>query len=479
MGALTVVIYTTGVAGSGKTYVRCARFICDELLPYSNKKLISNYPLYREKIADFVAANFGMKRDEALERLESIPHEVLESWRLEKSGPWEYFKTRDIAGCHIAIDEIHNFCGKHQSKEHRRNWQLWLGEIRHRGATVEFLTQNPQKVAKEVDFECGLRYRIENCEAIRDPILGITCSDWYELRAAFITGKYIATIHQRESVNVDGKWVGSQEKNYVLDPRYFELYDSFSTPVTGGAKGASELRDFQKYGKVRLIAHVFRRNGWPLTWRLLVGCGLMWLCFFGGFGQLMRHFQEGIRAFWEAKHPVSSGAVEDSKKAGSPASEKRTVEKKQVSESVVKGITTNGNVSTPLINVPVSSMEKLNAADLGAVLKPVSVASAPVAAPPVKPDRISVLCVASWDGGAAFDELGSLLIGEVVNGFKIEKCNPRGAVLNGVFCRVGVQTWIDCPAGFGNGNGRNPGFGKIGGTPSGGELPRGSAERTR
>ena len=458
MGAETIVIYTTGVAGSGKTYTRCARFLCDELLPETDKKLICNYPLYIPKIAEFVAARYSMTREKLLERMEIIPHEVLESWRLAESGPWEYFKTRDIKNTHIAIDEIHNFCGKHQHKDHRRAWQLWLGEIRHRGATVEFLTQNPHKVAKELDYECGLRYRIENCENIRDPILGITCSDWYELRAAFFTGRYVPTIHQIESVNRDGKWCFSQEKTYTLDPQYFQFYDSFSAPVAGGNKAEGKQYDFQKYSKPGLLARVAFRNGGPLAWRLMVGVLLCWLLFFGGINQMLSRLQSTLVSAGGSRSKVTadgkaskSALVSGSQRSvnasvtppaveqaqpGSQETENHTPAKSLQFSLPLAGTNPANIVSIPIPKIPVVSSAALPA--------PMASPFAPSAA--ALKDNDTILCVGAWDQGAVLADFGSVLKGDMVNGYRVEACTPRGPVINGVLCRVGVRTKIASPA---------------------------------
>jgi hypothetical protein len=475
MGAETIVIYTTGVAGSGKTYTRCARFLCDELLPETDKKLICNYPLYIPKIAEFVAARYSMTREKLLERMEIIPHEVLESWRLAESGPWEYFKARDIKNTHIAIDEIHNFCGKHQHKDHRRAWQLWLGEIRHRGATIEFLTQNPHKVAKELDYECGLRYRIENCENIRDPILGITCSDWYELRAAFFTNRYVPTIHQIESVNRDGKWCFSQEKTYTLDPQYFQFYDSFSAPVAGGNKAEGKQYDFQKYSKAGLLARVAFRNGGPLAWRIMVGVLLCWLLFFGGINQMLGRLQSALVSAGgnrskvtsnakSAKTAVASGSAKVPTKVPPTAKPIGPVIQESESNTLAKALQLSlplaGSNPAKIVSIPIPKIPVVSSAALPAPM------ATPFASPvPVLKDNETILCVGAWDQGAFLADFGSVLKGDVVNGYRVEACTPRGPVINGVLCRVGVRTKVASPAAV-------PGPGHNASTPAGGGNQR-------
>jgi hypothetical protein len=117
MGARSVITLTTGPAGSGKTYVRCARFLVDEWLPERSGVHYSNFPVFREKVAEFVAKKLGKTAEEYLDRIQIIPESVLNGWVSGQSGPWDYFKDKNLDGCHIAIDECHNFCG---AKTHHR-----------------------------------------------------------------------------------------------------------------------------------------------------------------------------------------------------------------------------------------------------------------------------------------------------------------------------------------------------------------------
>ena len=164
MAKRSTVYLTTGAAGSGKTYRRCSRFLIDEFLPHETGHIYTNYPVYANKMAEAVYKKHKIPKEDILKRIHVIPKDQLDSWMQtydrrdadKAQGPWNYFQDIDINNAHIAIDEIHNFCGVSTPKHQRQKWGKWLGEIRHRGATVEFLTQSPNKLADEIKWEASV-----------------------------------------------------------------------------------------------------------------------------------------------------------------------------------------------------------------------------------------------------------------------------------------------------------------------------------
>ena len=205
---MSVIILTTGVPGCGKTYVRAARFLVDDFLINSHGVHISNFPLNREEIAREVSAR--MKRRsffyklrhkvseaDIFNRLEIIPDDVLQSWKREESGPWEYFAGRNLKYAHIALDEVHNFVSEHSSEAFIKRWDEFLGEVRHRGCTFEALTQDIHQVPKELQGRAAIRLELVNAEDFRDPFFKIRMGDWYELKAAF-TGDFHKTVFEVE-----------------------------------------------------------------------------------------------------------------------------------------------------------------------------------------------------------------------------------------------------------------------------------------
>jgi len=327
MGARSVITLTTGPAGSGKTYVRCSRFLCDEWLPERSGVHYSNFPVFRDKVAEFVSRRTGKNQDELLERMQIIPDQVLATWINGQSGPWDYFHEKNLDGCHIAIDECHNFCGAKTHHRVRQRWQAWLGEIRHQGATVEFLSQSPEKVAKEIHYEAGLRLSLINSEDRRDPFLGILLGDWYELKAKFITGDYQTVVWEVERRNVDGKWVQQNKRMFTLDPLYFELYDSFSRPVQGGEKSHGQPRDFQKRSRSGLVWWFFKRNALSIVPRFALVGGVLYLCT-GGSAPLLNWMVHSFEVAGKSNLPgtpkLSGPKADQKKEATSPPEPKST-----------------------------------------------------------------------------------------------------------------------------------------------------------
>jgi len=289
MAKRSTVYLTTGAAGSGKTYRRCARFLVDEFLPNERGHIYCNYPLYAEKMADEVSRRHKIPKEQILERIHVIDKEELDTWMINLDrrdtdrarGPWTYFQDIDIDNAHIAIDEIHNFCGVSTPRHQRQKWGKWLGEIRHRGATVEFLTQSPNKLADEIKWEASVLINLISGETNRDPICKISMSHWYELQAA-ITGEYEKRIHQIEKRSIDGRWRMVHKETFTLDSYYFQFYDSYAAPHTGGVTGSAEKHQFQKHGRLGVFWWFLKQNLWPVSSRLIVFCLFMWVMFFGG-----------------------------------------------------------------------------------------------------------------------------------------------------------------------------------------------------
>lgn len=297
MASRTVVTLTTGEAGSGKSYARCAQFITDRFLRDHDGPHVSNFPLgvvpedhsfppeyegetFRERIARSAAKRHRLDESELLERIELIPAEELVRWETGESGPWEYFEGRNLQDMHIAIDEVHNYCPSKGEARRRERWQQWLGEIRHQGATVEFMTQTLMKAAKELRDEAGLHIEVKNTETERDPLFGILLGDWYELRAGFITGRYSSNVMEQERRSADGRsrnWTA--RRIFALDPWYFRFYDSFSKPQKGGNRGRAQRRQFEKLSRAKLLWWFISSNAGRLIPRLAFLLAVSWLLF--------------------------------------------------------------------------------------------------------------------------------------------------------------------------------------------------------
>ena len=306
MAKRSTVYLTTGPAGSGKTYRRCSKFMIDEFLPKEEGHIYTNYPVFADKMAEAVSKKHKIPKEKILERIHVIPKEELDKWMLvhdrrqsdQAEGPWSYFQNIDINNAHIAIDEIHNFCGVSTPKHQRQKWGKWLGEIRHRGATVEFLTQSPNKLADEIKWEASVLISLVNSETNRDPFFKIQMSHWYELQAA-LTGIYEKRIHQIEKRSIDGKWKVSHKETFTLDPYYFQFYDSFAAPHTGGKAGKAAQHEFQKRGRIGVFWRFLKSHPFALLSRAFIVAAFFWIVLLGGNKVLFRVFLEKLSSLAE------------------------------------------------------------------------------------------------------------------------------------------------------------------------------------
>lgn len=320
MASVATLIFTTGEPGAGKTYIRCARFLVDDFLVNSDGVHISNFPVYPDKVADSVVkrSNFFKKgilakitapfrrkqnkitKEEILKRIHVIPEDVLKSWRSEESGPWEYFNGCDLKHAHIAIDEIHNYLSVTSSEEHLKKWDEFLGEIRHRGCTIEGLTQDPSAVSPVFKNRAGLNLDLVPRLKLRDPIFKVPYADWYELVAGF-TGIYRPCILQQEYGRVFGnKRKVNHTTYFYLDPEYFCFYNSYSASHAEKENGVvddknrSPEHEYQRRTKLGLIYWFVWGNFYNLISRILLFIFLMWLCFFGGLQKIINGMVEGM-----------------------------------------------------------------------------------------------------------------------------------------------------------------------------------------
>jgi len=321
-----VIQFTTAPAGTGKTWLRCAWFISEELLPQTKMRHISNFPYDPRVMAKFASEKHGLDYEECLSRLEVIPDEVMQVWASGESGPWEYFHGRDLTNCHIAIDEIHNFASKVGHKPaHLHKWQKFLGEIRHRGATFEAISQAPKKVAECIQIEAGAHRRLISSDERMDPFFDIPLGDWYQLRAKFITKKYLPCVFEQVAPYIGGpiSFKNAREARFWLTDEYFKLYNSYSAPIAGGvaASGPPQL-EWQRFGYVHLLVWFVSRNFWALvtrSWPFIL-C-IVLLC--GGGGHIIKFILDkstSIAVANSLKPPEKKSDAVSATSASSPAS---------------------------------------------------------------------------------------------------------------------------------------------------------------
>ena len=309
MSSASVILLTTGVPGAGKTYVRASRFLVDDYLVNTKGIHISNFPLNVEKISEVVSKRlsrgsfFSFKKkkvsfEDIKKRIEIIPDWVLQSWRNEVSGPWEYFQGRDLRYCHIAIDEIQNYVSPSKSKEYLQKWDEFLGEIRHRGCTFEGLTQDIDQVDKIFTGRAAVRLEIVPCEVLRDPYFKIPMLDWYELKAGF-TGSFHKTVFEVEKRKTDKGWKVNHTRRFLIVPEYFVYYNSFSASLQEKDSGTVDddrtpLYEYQQRSKLGILLWFIRRNFFSLFIRFVLVILFCWLFFFGGFSTMINLFVENL-----------------------------------------------------------------------------------------------------------------------------------------------------------------------------------------
>jgi hypothetical protein len=307
----------------------------DEYLPGRTGDHWSNFPLDEvpqshafpptypgETFADRMARDVARAHpkewtpDAVRARIHTIPRHVTQRWQTGETGPWDFFEDRDVSGAHIAIDEIHNFCGKKTKPTTRAKWQAWLGEIRHRGATIEFLSQHPQKIAQELEWEAEIRLNLINNANRRDPWSGVLIGDWYQLRANLLGIGYKSSLWELEKRAVDKRWVVQDQRKFDLDPHYFRYYDSFTAPQQSGKAGRLARRECERFGRLRFLWWFWCKNWSRLSWRLAVVAFVVWFVGLGGGGWMVNRFVGSMIGAARGQVAGTSTTIEQGDTAG-------------------------------------------------------------------------------------------------------------------------------------------------------------------
>lgn len=274
-----------GPPGTGKSYERAARWLVDDFLPNSTGVHYSNFPINAEACADYCHKRYGLDRDTTLSRIKTIDPLELNDWINEQSGPDVYFADREdgsnpLAGAHVAIDEAHVYLprGKKSSYEWRKRWEGWLGTIRHRGCTVEFLTQDEAKVASEIVSHCETRILISSLGETRLPLIGIRTSDFYQILSK-LRGKAVKCSVVTEQQKRGTKWESVGSRIQVMREEYYKFYDSFNATEHGQAGAKQEAPEWERFGWVRFTRWLLRRYAFAFAWR---GAVVVLFCVFFG-----------------------------------------------------------------------------------------------------------------------------------------------------------------------------------------------------
>ena len=362
---MSTIILTTGVPGSGKTYIRCARFLVDDFLINTKGVHYSNFPVNAEAIAEdvhrklsgklgfFARLVFGSKTvptvEEIKARIQVIPDDVMQSWRQGISGPWEYFRDIDLKYAHIAIDEIHEIIKVTTPFECLEQWDEFLGTIRHRGCTIEGLTQDISSIDRCFTSRAAIRYELVPCEDLRDPYFNIPLYDWYQLKAAF-TGEYHKSVVVNElKKTANGRFRKNHSKVFSITPDYFKYYNSYSKTLSGGnEENGTPQTEYQTKTKIGLLLWFLRRNILNILPKIFLVILFIWLAFFGGgvkcFNYLMKYLQTihnsqlVQKANPKAKIEKAENKTEESKEENKALEDKkeRKILKPEIREEFIK-----------------------------------------------------------------------------------------------------------------------------------------------
>lgn len=331
---MSTIILTTGVPGAGKTYVRASRFIVDDFLFNSSGVHYSNFPLNVDLIAKHHFEQLNKKKifsflhrrkksvtiDDIKKRIVVIPDSVLLSWRKELSGPWDYFKDIDLRYCHIALDEIHEIIKPSSSSEYVSKWDEFLGTIRHRGCTIEGLTQDIKSVHDCFKGRAALRYELVPLEDVRDPFLGIRLYDYYQLKASFTGDFHKSVVLVEFKKNAFGRFIKNHQTRFLITPEYFPYYNSFSSALSEGESDSdrSVQYEYERLTKIGLLWWFISRNCFPIISRFALFALFIWLCFGGGIVLLINGFMAYTQSIQKSNSSVTSISSDSIKSVNAP-----------------------------------------------------------------------------------------------------------------------------------------------------------------
>lgn len=288
----SVTTFTTGVSGSGKTLIRCSVFLRRDFLRHQTGVHVSNFPIgvvppdhlhpprhrfetFRHRIALDVCKGDRRAARRMRRRMRVIPEAVLEEWRAGTSGPWDYFAgDEDRSGWHFALDECHVYLDKKSPDHVLKRWQRFIGDLRHRGMSAEFLTQTPRKVALDINAEAGSKIAISSKLEEREPLFGIPFYDLFQLVAKFVTREFheiSRVVYYADNGSTFDKVGGETVK---LHPKHFRFYDSNNKPAQGGVSGKRDAHPCERLGPLALIAWFIRRNWERMFFKVGAGASI-------------------------------------------------------------------------------------------------------------------------------------------------------------------------------------------------------------
>ena len=327
-----VVTFVVGVPGSGKSYWTTVQVVT-EFIRFRTGNLFTNVPLNKRAIAEHCERVYDIPADITMARLHEIPREELQKWKesataragdelydkREFYGPWDTFADDEygenpLEKAWIVLDEAHNYLprGQKTSKPYRQKWEEFLGELRHRGASMRFLTQDESKVAAEVNAHAEQRFVISSGVNDCIPFVGIRYGDWYQLVARW-TGKYFRIVAMEEqSRDGLGKWKTQYRSHVVLSEKYFRLYDSNNATEDGQSGSKGEALEYLRLKGWRFYTWFWWRNCFEIIYRsgyvgVLLGF-FVWFAYFGGM-VTVTNWMVGLGGMASKQEEKAGGAI--------------------------------------------------------------------------------------------------------------------------------------------------------------------------
>ncbi|QDT65808.1 zonular occludens toxin domain-containing protein [Calycomorphotria hydatis] len=257
-----------GLQGSGKSS-RAVSILVHEYLQDETGPVVTNLPLYVDKIAEYVekltadrSEELGgpRKAEDVAKQLHLVDVETSRRWAIDLSqggsAPWIDLVDEDgrplYTGGLVIIDECHSFCGPMKSKTHRDKWSTWAREIRHAGgAKFLLITQDVEtgvckEVANVVEFVWSLTSRAWKTDFLVKIPYAAYWQVWSTLTGTEYRHSYRFLIRRK----VLRKWVEIEREDRTVDPYIFELYDPHAATVGEEGAAPEDLRLYR--GKSRL-----------------------------------------------------------------------------------------------------------------------------------------------------------------------------------------------------------------------------------
>ena len=319
--ASSVITLTTAPTGTGKTYVRCGRFLWDEWLKETDGVHYSNFPIRFEPWEDewgrsgrgLVAEavdRLGMTEEEVRHRIQVIPSEETALWERDSGefGPWSTFANVDLDGAHIAIDESHLYWPAKGANKRCKALLDWIADVRHRGCTVEFITQNRMQVSADLRRAANMEIRLSRWDEKYEPLFGIRLGDYLEVLAAF-TGQYRGIVREDHLVSDGERMSIVKSKNWDFDPFYFSLFNSHSAPAKGGKGGLGAKPPHVRYPGRKIFRWFLFRNWFCLGWRLSMVAALYWFVFAGGAAGFVQGIQKEFIEITRRQQLEATGSI--------------------------------------------------------------------------------------------------------------------------------------------------------------------------